>query len=280
LRHDPPIFVYLAEPIDRSDGDRRRSHDSATIFSLLQTWGYTVYRPAGGFRASNLDPRIEQVNRVALRQADILVAMLYSDLPSIGVPAEIEAATAAGTPAIVFYDKDSQALAGNPLVRVLTSSSELPGAIKQALADHPRPDENSLRLVIADGHDQPIRAYPDDAGIDLTTVREYVIGPGEFADVHTQVDAIQLPTGYWGMITGRSSTLRRHKLHVPVAVIDPGWRGPLFVGVWNLSPNPVYVNPGDRLGQLILIPNHPAIVRTVVEVEPAPRGLNGFGSSG
>jgi len=137
-----------------------------------------------------------------------------------------------------------------------------------------------IQLVVREGAVSPSRSYADDAGLDLATANPYTIQPGQFVDVHTQVDAVQLPPGFWGLITGRSSTLRKLGLHVPVAVIDPGWRGPLFVGVWNLSKHPVTVNPGDRLGQLILVPNNPASVLLVPEVQDASRGLAGFGSSG
>jgi dUTP pyrophosphatase len=140
---------------------------------------------------------------------------------------------------------------------------------------------SDLRVVLtAADAAAPTRAYADDAGIDLYTAKDTTIEPGDFVDIHTTVEKVQLPDGYWGMITGRSSTLRTYRLHVPQAVIDPGWRGPLFVGAWNLGGNPVHIKAGQRIGQLILIPNNPAAVRVVDMVDAAPRGESGFGSSG
>jgi len=249
------------------------------------------------------------------------------------VPAEIEAATARGIPAVVHYTGTSFVLAGNPLVTVIDTPISLISAVQQAMKEHPRDpvdvqggvgiltaaeavpgfthrfkprDEppslthlirdlqqkiianpqygrtyvDPIRLVLADDTTPPSRAYYDDAGIDLTTARETIIEPGQYVDIHTQVEGTQLPAGYWGLITGRSSALRKWRLHIPMAIIDPGWRGPLFVGVWNLGGNPVTVKPGDRLGQLILIPNNPAPVEIVKTVDHHPRGLKGFGSSG
>lgn len=325
---DQPPLVYFAEPIDKAAGQNFKT--AAEMAGALSTWGCGLFRPSAGFRVKRADPRVEQINRYALYRSDAIVAYLDEHTPSIGVPAEIEAATARGIPAVVHYTGASFALAGNPLVTVIDDTNNLIAALEKALKDHPRlvgnletlaaagvvtgfkhrfkprdeppldiaqavreayeklmanrnygpADMDPIRLVLTDGTQAPTRAYPDDAGIDLTTARETVIEPGDYKDIHTQVEATQLPAGYWGLITGRSSALRRWRLHIPMAIIDPGWRGPLFVGVWNLGGNPVTVRPGDRLGQLILIPNNPAAIEIVQTVSDHPRGLKGFGSSG
>jgi dUTP pyrophosphatase len=311
---DQPPLVYFAEPIDKAHGQNFAI--AATMHGALTTWGCTTYRPSAAWKATHLDWRVDHLNRQALRLADLIVAYLDEHTPSIGVPAEIEAATAQKIPAIVHYTGTSFVLAGNPLVTVITKTEDLVAAVMRALKDHPRPDRAAdhqlartlasggsvslgtitpaqatalvakingpepIRLVVTEGAAPPQRVYQDDAGIDLTTAAEIVINPGQYVDVPTQVEATQLPSGYWGLITGRSSALRKWRLHIPIAVIDPGWRGPLFVGVWNLGGNPVTVKAGDRLGQLILIPNHTAPIEVVAAVEDHPRGLKGFGSSG
>lgn len=340
---DSPPLVYFAEPVDKASGQNFAV--AAAMHNALATWGCNTFRPAAGFRTNTPDPRVEQINRDALYRADVIVAYLSETTPSIGVPAEIEAATSRGIPAVVHYTGQSFVLAGNPLVTVITDTNSLIGAVEHALKEHPRKEvhetENGwchvcggigledyehrprrqtvdlpvnnlnrllelaanpvryvtgdqvgpyswqkdiepIRVVLAEGAQPPHRAYPDDAGLDLTTDHEVTIQPGEYKDVRTQVVASQLPTGYHAQITGRSSALRKWRLHIPVAIIDPGWRGPLYVGVWNLGGNPVTLRPGDRVGQLILIPNTPAPVQIVTpdQLDPHPRGLNGFGSSG
>ena len=125
----------------------------------------------------------------------------------------------------------------------------------------------------------PAFAYPGDAGMDLTVIEAVTLKPGEAADVPTGL-AIELPLGFWGRITGRSSTLRKRGLLVNEGVIDQGYRGPLFVYVKNLNGRTQQVKPGDRLAQLIVAP----LVRPqVMEVEvlgDSIRGDQGFGSSG
>lgn len=143
----------------------------------------------------------------------------------------------------------------------------LVGTVLRVKADHPA-------MV-------PMKAYEDDAGLDMHVSERVVIRPGEFKDVPSGI-SVQLPEGTWGMIQGRSSTLRKRSLLVNPGVIDVGYRGPLFSGCWNLGKETVILEEGERVAQLILIANVTEMVR-VVEVDELadhPRGSNGFGSSG
>lgn len=125
----------------------------------------------------------------------------------------------------------------------------------------------------------PSFAYPGDAGMDLTVIEPITLKPGMAADVPTGL-SIELPLGFWGRITGRSSTLRKRGLLVNEGVIDQGYRGPLFVYVKNLNGRTAEVKPGDRLAQLIVAPLVRPEVMEVEELGASVRGNNGFGSSG
>jgi dUTP pyrophosphatase len=50
--------------------------------------------------------------------------------------------------------------------------------------------------------------------------------------------------------------------------------------VVNLGHEPVMVERGDRVAQLVLSPVHRAIYREVQAVEATDRGAGGFGSTG
>jgi len=283
-------IAYLAQPIDLVD-KRWPEWDKviAQIKTTLTGHGYCVYSPAGAWRVPPGAPPnslVEQVNRQVVDGIDLMVAFLPSGVATVGVPMEIERASALQIPVVVITDIEGSYALERPGIHLIegvldgqfdTMLHELDGT---PWGRRPHTDRHALKLVIHDGHDLPWRAYADDAGIDLTCVQDYELLPGQFVDVRTQVDAVQLPDGYWGLITGRSSALRRWRLHVPVGVIDPGWRGPLYVGVWNLSETPITITTGSRLGQLILLPNNPAQVLAVERVDDAPRGVSGFGSTG
>lgn len=125
----------------------------------------------------------------------------------------------------------------------------------------------------------PSFAYPGDAGVDLTTIRGGIIEPHSGTDLPTGL-RIELPVGYWARITGRSSTLRRRGLLVNEGIIDQGYRGELFVYVYNPNGSPVPVERFARLAQLILAPIVMPVVLEVDTLAESVRGTKGFGSSG
>lgn len=125
----------------------------------------------------------------------------------------------------------------------------------------------------------PKYAYFDDAGADLVVVEGGRLAPGQAADFPIGL-AIEAPLGYWFLIHGRSSTLRKRGLFVNPGIIDNGYRGPLFVYVRNDSEHPVEVAAGDRLAQMILLPGVQPIIEEVDELGTTERGAAGFGSTG
>lgn len=127
----------------------------------------------------------------------------------------------------------------------------------------------------------PTRGHANDAGLDLYVSEDVVVPAGQFVDIPTDV-AGALPEGFWGLLTGRSSTLRKHGLLVHMGVIDQGYRGELFAGVMNLTDKPVAIHRGDRIAQLILVPmsSRPYVPLGVDQLPEGDRGTNGFGSTG
>lgn len=127
----------------------------------------------------------------------------------------------------------------------------------------------------------PIRAHSDDAGWDLFVSADTTVPAHGFMDVPSGVH-MQLPNGYWGMLTGRSSTIRKRGLLVVQGIIDTGYRGELFSAVWNLTDKPVLLEQGERVAQIIILPNATmgTVLNRVDEISGSARGSNGFGSSG
>lgn len=292
-RHVPPTapVIYLAEAIDRAAGSSR---DGYRIARELADTGCTVYRPATTWAGGQHFPvMVESLNRQMLRRADCLVADLRGGIYTIGVPSEIEAATARGLWAVVILDHGtppSVVLQANPRVRIVYDN---PDAVAQASdyahSRHKRGmPSNTLLKVLLTGEPfcedpEPEKAYDDDAGYDLVTSEETVVPARGFVDVPSTVAGIEPPRGTWGLVIGRSSTLRKRNLMVNQGVIDFGWRGPLFAGVFNMGDEAVVVKKGDRLAQYILIPTVASELVRVVRPDQLghhPRGHRGFGSSG
>lgn len=128
---------------------------------------------------------------------------------------------------------------------------------------------------------QPTRAHHDDAGLDLYVKTPTTIQPHTMEDIDLGT-AIKTPPGTWALLTGRSSTMRNRGLLIAQGIIDTGYTGPLYATTYNLTDKPVHINAGDRIAQIIILPN--LTQRTTLEhtttLEQTTRGKNGFGSSG
>lgn len=168
-------------------------------------------------------------------------------------------------------------------LRILQEASAADqGMISDLHQHHQLMREVESRVVCYTGPELPERAYDGDAGIDLAYNgdKPLKVKPGDFVDVPTGV-RVALPPYVWARIVGRSSTLRKRRLLVGEGVIDTGYRGELYVGVWNLHCDQAVIEPGARIAQLILQQH---VERKLVQVEELPgdtdRGEQGFGSTG
>jgi dUTP pyrophosphatase len=121
--------------------------------------------------------------------------------------------------------------------------------------------------------------HPGDAGIDLPASERIRIVEGAWVNVPCDV-CIELPPGTWASIVGRSSTFFKKHLIVNSAVIDNGYRGELFVCVFNAGHNPYTVEVGERLAQLVPMLLVPVELKRVGELGQSVRGRLGFGSTG
>ena len=125
----------------------------------------------------------------------------------------------------------------------------------------------------------PTKAYEGDAGWDLYTSQDITFPSNSFTNVPTEI-AVALPAGIWGHLLGRSSTIRRYNLRVEPAVIDNGYRGELFIGVWNHNMEPITLEAGSRIAQLVLAEIVPVQWNEVKRLPVSERGWAGLGSSG
>ena len=128
----------------------------------------------------------------------------------------------------------------------------------------------------------PSPARPGDAGLDLASVEEATIGPGERLAVGTGL-AVAIPPGHAGFVQPRSGLAVRHGVTVlnSPGLIDSGYRGELRVVLVNTDRSqPFHVAPGDRIAQLVVVAHTLVSPVVVDDLGPTARGTAGFGSSG
>jgi dUTP pyrophosphatase len=128
----------------------------------------------------------------------------------------------------------------------------------------------------------PTRAYDGDAGLDLYALEPAELEPGERASLRTGI-AVEIPTGYAGLVLPRSGLAARHGIALVNApgLIDSGFRGELQVLLLNTDRNtPFTVAAGERIAQLVLVRVETPEVAEVEELAFSERSTGGFGSSG
>lgn len=123
-------------------------------------------------------------------------------------------------------------------------------------------------------------AMPGDVGTNLPSLEDVVIPARSYAELWSGV-CIELPKGIWAMIVPRSSANRSGKLIVCAGVIDTGYRGPLAACVHNVSDEPVTIEAGKSVAQLVFYSSIvPVSLHRVEQLSDSARGANGFGSTG
>lgn len=283
--------VYLAYPIDQATPAMAELWEKIEYFKmrLLAEGGVAwVFDPGDAFTVNpnrHADDRLGTINRAALNNSDLVVAFLPAGVPSIGVPMEIDRARAQGKHVIVFSDSPSFMLNMPRVQRYSSFTQEVLYGVAMSVQNMDPPIEQrqvaDLPCVVEDPGYLPRRSYEDDAGLDLIVSETTTIRPGAFADVPCGL-SVELPPWAWGLVTGRSSALRKRGLLVHSGVIDAGYRGPLFAGAWNLSEHTVTVKAGERVAQLIVLNNSTRLVEPIAVqgLTPSARGNHGFGSTG
>jgi dUTP pyrophosphatase len=128
----------------------------------------------------------------------------------------------------------------------------------------------------------PERAHPGDAGLDLRSLVDVEVKPGERALVPTGL-AVAIPEGHAGLVLPRSGLASRHGLTMANApgLIDAGYRGEVICAVVNLDrEQAVRIARGDRIAQLVVVAIPEVTPVFVDELPPSSRGEGGFGSTG
>jgi len=129
----------------------------------------------------------------------------------------------------------------------------------------------------------PEKATAGASGMDLRAAlpRRILLRPGQRAAVGTGM-AIELPPGYEAQVRPRSGLALHHgigMLNAP-GTIDSDYRGEIRVILVNMGQQPFWVEPGERIAQLIVQKSVDVEWVVTTELTPTPRGEGGFGHTG
>lgn len=133
----------------------------------------------------------------------------------------------------------------------------------------------------------PARSHDTDAGYDLRAcistedplIASRVLPPGGRLCVDTGI-AISIPKGCYGHICDRSGNALKKGLTVLGGIVDCGYFGSIGVILLNTSSEPVTVDHGDRIAQIIFKKHESPELIEVTDLGDSQRATNGFGSTG
>lgn len=119
------------------------------------------------------------------------------------------------------------------------------------------------------------------AGFDLYAREETVVPPKQVALVPLNI-ALQLPQDHWALLSARSSLHKRGLMMANgIGIGDTDYRGDgdeYRAALYNFTDQPVTVERGERIVQMIILQREQAEFTEKVSFEEENRG--GFGSTG
>lgn len=144
----------------------------------------------------------------------------------------------------------------------------------------------NLKIRLTEKDLMPTRANPTDAGLDLRAAESKLIRASTPTLIDTGI-SVQIPRNHVGLVFSRSG-LAKHGITLAnsVGVIDSDYRGNIMVSVICNAENErdVFINRGDRIAQLVVVPIVLPQVQVVDEDDEewlnTARGTGGFGSTG
>jgi len=132
----------------------------------------------------------------------------------------------------------------------------------------------------------PTRANPTDAGIDFFVPNDMVVTElrsNEKCLIPSGIK-VDVPEGYALIAFNKSGIATIRELQVGACVVDCGYQGEVHIHLFNYGKNTVYINPGDKIVQFVLLPLGPPNLEEVDESNlynsDSTRGTGGFGSTG
>jgi len=124
----------------------------------------------------------------------------------------------------------------------------------------------------------PKRSHHDDAGMDLFSVDEIILKPGEYHVIKTGI-ALEIPYSFVGLIWEKSGMANKG-IKTVGGVIDSGYRGEIMIQLRNFSDSDYQISKGDKVAQLIISKIELPTMIEVDKLSESERGDSRFGSTG
>ncbi len=125
----------------------------------------------------------------------------------------------------------------------------------------------------------PVRAPGYPAGLDLFAAKSVTIESDTVKIVPTDL-AWEISPEFYGQIQDRSGIGSKTTLGKKCGVIDPDYRGNIGIVFFNSGKDPVNVNKGDKIAQMVIHRRYEIELEEVADLTDSIRNAGGFGSTG
>jgi dUTP pyrophosphatase len=122
------------------------------------------------------------------------------------------------------------------------------------------------------------------AGLDLVACvdSQLILSPNQSTIIPSGISIFIEDSNFAGMVIPRSGLGAKKGLVCGnlMGLIDSDYQGPLSISLWNRSDEEIFIEPGDRVAQLVIIKVAQVGLEEVSEFTETSRGIKGFGSTG
>ena len=140
-----------------------------------------------------------------------------------------------------------------------------------------------VQIINKSHHALPEYATPQSAGMDLRANLDepVTLNPLERKLIPTGL-YMALPAGYEAQVRPRSGLAIKKGITVlnTPGTVDADYRGEVCVILINLSNEPVVVNDGERIAQMVIAKHEQPEIVEVDVLDETERGTGGFGHTG
>ncbi len=183
---------------------------------------------------------------------------------------------------------------------------QLIGGINTAISETEGISKRYIQIPFVKCHPNakmPEYAHPDDSGMDVYALDDYVIHPGETKLIPTGIK-MAVPNGYEIQVRPKSGRTLKTKMRVAntPGTVDASYRGELCVIIDNIEPpikditydfddngrpiitsilhgSDMTIGKGEKFAQLVLMEVPKAVLFQVENLDDTERGEGGFGST-
>lgn len=142
----------------------------------------------------------------------------------------------------------------------------------------PAADRMTIPVTLDPGAKLPTIGHAADAGYDLYSREDAVIHPNSGGVFDTGVH-MAIPEGFVGFLKSKSGLNVKHSIQSE-GVIGSGYVGSIHVKLFNHGSQSVYIQKGQKISQIVLLPIITPDLKVVDKLEDTERGTGGFGSTG